>query len=727
MNNESQISKFKKKARSFPYWVLTVSLLFTCWVTYYIHSVDQAKSLVRFTNSVQESKGALQDFVNTYSALLRGASGLFSASEEVTAAEFRTYVERLRIPEFYPGIRGLGFAQRVLPEERQKVTQHMRESGQTNFTIWPEGERDQYFPIVYLEPLDNWNARALGYDTYSDEIRRDAMLRAIHQGFSVSGIVNLVQDSQNPTERGFMIYLSAYRGPEVPKSDLDRRNKLLGFVYSPFRASDFFTKIFEGKDTSLINLEAYDGEQTPKNLLYKSPLRSPAKPMFRAVESFPIGGRVWTLVYRSTPEFEQTLQGSHAMGIFFGGLVISLGIFGVTVFIARAWERTERSEFQLLSERERLRASEELHRTISETAADAIVTIDEANEIISVNRAAERIFGYPPEEMLGRDFSMLVPERMRTGNAFSLKDFLSRGKQTARSRLEMFGRHKNGGEIPLEISFGEISTGNKRIFTGIIRDITERKKAEEQIRDLNRDLERRVSARTAELQEANSQMEAFVYSIAHDLRAPLRAMRGFAQVLNDDYASSLDEQARDYTKRIVSSAKFMDDLINDLLAFSRITRSQVELSPISLDAALLQVRQQLAPEIREKKAEIEVVGALPIVLAHEATLRQVITNLLSNSLKFVSPGIQPVIKIHSEDAGLYWRVWIEDNGIGIAPEYRKRIFGIFERLHGGAYSGTGIGLAIVRKGIERMSGKVGVESELGKGSRFWFELPKAAT
>jgi signal transduction histidine kinase len=251
------------------------------------------------------------------------------------------------------------------------------------------------------------------------------------------------------------------------------------------------------------------------------------------------------------------------------------------------------------------------------------------------------------------------------------------------------------------------------------------KASEEEVRRLNRDLERRVTERTAELLEANNQMEAFVYSIAHDLRAPLRSMRGFAQALREDYQVHFDEQAIDYANRIVASAKFMDDLINDLLSFSKITRGDLDLAPINMELILRQVREQLADEIKEKHAVIESPEKLPYVMAHEATVRQIMTNLVCNSLKFVTDSVAPRITVRAEDAKTHWRIWVEDNGIGIAPQYRDRIFGIFERLHGSNYAGTGIGLAIVRKGVERMNGSVGFESEPGKGSRFWFELRKA--
>ncbi len=725
MKDEIPAQEFKKPARPYPFLVLALSLLFTCSATFYLATINRTKNLARVANVTMETENTIRDSLNTYTALLRGGAGLFAASEVVTRQEFHTYFQRLRAEHFYPGLGGFGFAKRVRPGERAALVEEMRRQGQTNFAIWPTGERTDYFPAIYLEPLNWRNQRAIGYDMFSESIRRESMLNAARRGLAISGKVTLAQETETDQQAGFLIYAGIFSKGDFPATDPEREKELSGFIFSPFRADDYFTGIFSGERKLSVNLEVYDGDQvSEKSLLHRSRNSPSAKPRFTIIHKFPVAGRTWTLIHRTTPKFEQTLERSNVLWVFITGLGVSLILFAVTFVVSKARRRAEQSEWELLRERERLRTSEELHRTIAETAADAIITIDEESTIISANRAAERIFGYKIEEMLGHSLTMLMPENMRARHQVGFSRFLATGeKKISWGGIELPGQHKNGQKIPLEISFGEIQKKGKRLFTGIIRDITERKKSEEEIWNLNRDLERRVSLRTGELQEANTQMESFVYSIAHDLRAPLRAMRGFAQALGEDYNDALDAQGKDYAKRIISSAKFMDELINDLLSFSRITRTELELTPVNLNDVLIQVRHQLAENIQETKAIIEV-SSLPEVIAHETTLRQILINLLSNSIKFVAPNVHPHIVIRSEDAENFYRIWIEDNGIGIDPQFRSRIFGIFERLHGGTYPGTGIGLAIVLKGIERMNGQVGVESELGKGSRFWFELPK---
>src|SRR5438477_189863 len=203
-------------------------------------------------------------------------------------------------------------------------------------------------------------------------------------------------------------------------------------------------------------------------------------------------------------------------------------------------------------------------------------------------------------------------------------------------------------------------------------------------------------------------------------------MQGFASALVEECSEQLDTTGREYAGRIISSGQYMDTLLRDLLAYSRLTASELALSPVDLNALLNDVIEQLQNELQEKNAVVKVEPSLDQVLGHASTLRHVFGNLIGNALKFTDPGARPHVRIFTEAGTNSVRVWVEDDGIGIAAEHQGRIFGLFERLHSGpTYSGTGVGLAIVRKGAERMGGRVGVESKVGKGSRFWVELAAA--
>jgi PAS domain S-box-containing protein len=255
-------------------------------------------------------------------------------------------------------------------------------------------------------------------------------------------------------------------------------------------------------------------------------------------------------------------------------------------------------------------------------------------------------------------------------------------------------------------------------YVGGAMDITERKRAEER-------LEKKVAERTAQLEASNAQLEDYVYTIAHDLRAPLRSMQSFSKLLLEEYAARLDETAQGYAQRIVRAAGTLDTMVTDLLAYSRVMRAEMALGPVDLLEAWSAAAAQHEQAIKEPRAMIETSPALAgtTVRAHAATLVQVFANLLSNAIKFVPAGVAPFIRVWTETTNDRVRVWISDNGIGIAPEYHEKIFRVFERLHGKAYSGTGVGLAIVQTGIRRMAGDVGLTSSPGEGAKFWIELP----
>ena len=240
------------------------------------------------------------------------------------------------------------------------------------------------------------------------------------------------------------------------------------------------------------------------------------------------------------------------------------------------------------------------------------------------------------------------------------------------------------------------------------------------------ELEAKVAQRTAQLEEINQELKAFSYSISHDLKAPLRAIQGFSTALLEDYGRDLDDLGREYAHRLVSSAQHMEMLIQDLLTYSRLSRSQIELTSVNLSLVINKALQQLQTPIKSSQAQITVELPLASIYGNSTVLTQVVTNLISNAIKFVASSEIAQIRISTETKEDRVRLWIEDNGIGIKPQHQSRIFRVFERLHGlETYPGTGIGLAIAKKGIERIGGEIGVESQPNCGSRFWIEGTKS--
>lgn len=372
-----------------------------------------------------------------------------------------------------------------------------------------------------------------------------------------------------------------------------------------------------------------------------------------------------------------------------------------------------------------LSESEQRFRAMFEQAAVGMALISMEGRWLEPNDKLCNVLGYTRSELVGRPCQDIAHPDDGDASADVVRR-LTHNEIVSHSAEERY-RHKSGALVWMNVTRGLVreADGTPKYFVAVLEDIGARKQAEAALRSLTRELETRVAARTAELAETNAELEAFTYTVSHDLRAPLRAMQGLAQALREDYAAALDTAGHDYVARVIAAAARMDALIQDLLAYSHLARAALQPATVDLKKILEAAQEQLAFDIRKSHAIIDIVTPLASVSAHASTLVQVVVNLLANAIKFVKPGTQPRIRIWTETRAGHARLWVQDEGIGIDAEHRERIFRVFERLHGiETYPGTGIGLAIVRKGIERMGGATGVESN-AIGSRFWIELPLA--
>jgi PAS domain S-box-containing protein len=367
--------------------------------------------------------------------------------------------------------------------------------------------------------------------------------------------------------------------------------------------------------------------------------------------------------------------------------------------------------------RYRLKEREDVLRSISEV----FFSVDHEFRYTFFNEKAQQVGGKSEQELLGQNMWDAFPALKNT-------NFHRQLEQVARERKILVAEYLGpitGGWFEMRIY--PSAAGISALFV----DISARKKAEEsltqaqeQLRQANANLECAVAERTGQLQEANQRLEELLYSIAHDLRSPLRSMQGFAQALVDDYASALDDRAREYGQRMTSAAFFMDRMLRDLLELGRITKSALQFETVSVAETWASALAQNEKAIQNSGAQVDAAADLGHVTANRTLLEQILANLLGNALKFTRPRTPPHVKIWSEqlDAGTL-AVFVEDNGIGIEDQYHDKIFRVFERLHGSLYEGTGIGLAIARKAAERMHGHLDLTSSLATGTRFRLRLP----
>lgn len=385
----------------------------------------------------------------------------------------------------------------------------------------------------------------------------------------------------------------------------------------------------------------------------------------------------------------------------FGVIILVMSI--ILIILGLTWYITV-----LLNKRDKTKQLiEKKFELLLQSAPDAMIISNTKGIIELINNQTEKLFGYTKEEMIGMPVESLVPKDSRKKHVHHRHAYHADPKiRSMGAGLELFAVRKDGTQFPVEISLSPIITEQGQIVSSSIRDITDRKDLQDQLR------------------KSNEEMSAFTYSVSHDLRAPLRSVIGFTSILEEDYGNKLDEEAKRITATIKNSAVRMGHLIDDLLAFSRMGRQQLVKTEIDTNKML----EDCINEIVQQQKPIAIswkIDDLPQVLADHTTLKQVWINLLSNAIKYSSPRPSPEVVIGSYSEENNYVFFIRDNGVGFDSAYTHKLFKVFQRLHDAdEFEGTGVGLALVDKIISRHGGRVWAESKLNEGACFYFSLPR---
>jgi PAS domain S-box-containing protein len=370
--------------------------------------------------------------------------------------------------------------------------------------------------------------------------------------------------------------------------------------------------------------------------------------------------------------------------------------------------------------------ADEMFRLAVEAAPNAMVMVDGKGNIILVNAPTETMFGYRREELMGQDVDILLRVEDRGPHREHRSAFMHEPRARRMSGRELHGRRKDGTQFPVEVGLNPIHTDQGTWVLSAIVDISERKRAEEEIKSLNQDLERRVAERTAELGSAISELESFAYSVSHDLRAPLRQIAGFSKILVEECGSELSADSRKYLTRVHEGAQQMGALIDDLLNFAKIGRQPVKRRLTPLRAVIDQALDILKPEFEGREIEWQI-DSLWSVECDPDLLRQVFINLLENALKYSRGRACAVIQVGQASLEQQQVVFVRDNGTGFDMRYADKLFGVFQRLHRAQeFEGTGVGLAIAQRIIHKHGGRIWAEAQPEKGATFFFTIPNGS-
>jgi PAS domain S-box-containing protein len=467
-----------------PSFILTGTLLLTALYSYYAFIAAKAKDQLRFENAVQQTQSKIENQLETHTALLRASSGLFVSSTRVTRQEFQIYVERLDLRRRYPGIQGIGYSARVLPDQIPDLIAEMQSQGLENFALRPESPRSEYHTILYLEPSDARNQVAIGFDMFTEATRRAAMQRARDTGNpAASGRVTLVQEIDAQKQAGFLIYMPIYQGGRVPTTVNDRRAALQGFVYSPFRADDLLSSIFGDESQLLVDFEVYDGSDIrPDKLLHGSPQRDDSPNHFQTVRRLTIAGETWTLVFFPRPELAIDSEMRRVPYILISGGLVSFVLFLMMQSQIRARQSAERAAFDLQRSQSALRQSESRLRCLIDANIIGIIIANVKGEVLEANDAFLNMIGYSREEVMtgAINWREITPPEYLPLDDRGREEMQQRGSHAPYEKAYL---RKDGTRVPVVVGTALLDEENLGI--GFLLDITDRKQAEEALQRTN--------------------------------------------------------------------------------------------------------------------------------------------------------------------------------------------------------------------------------------------------
>ncbi|MGN7437150.1 MAG: CHASE domain-containing protein [Alcanivorax sp.] len=660
-----------------------------------------------FETLVIETHEAIKQRYALYEESLISGLGLYYASESVERHEWEKYVVTLNIDRTMPGINGIGYIDYVKNTHLPEYLKTVRADNAPDFTNHPETAFNDKFIIKYIEPVSA-NKEAVGLDIGFEKNRREAAERARDSGTTtITKKILLVQDNQK--QAGFLYLIPVYKTKMTPETVKERRQQLQGWVYAPFIGSNFFKDINSFNNHQL-DFTVYDGDDiTNQDIIYTSgqkTVHGKNKNILNMRTVLNFAGSEWTILWCANNAYTPPAGMILSYALLILGLCFSVALFFILDnLIHKNSEITRRVEEQTA----RLKEASEFRRIIGNTIPDYLFVKDEEFRIVEANDTFLTL--YPDktrEEIIGR--TMLEGHDKKEAEEFLEND--KKAFKKGYSGVEETIKFPDGTTRTLftkKVRFQNAS--GQPFILGIAQDITAAKKAKEQILKTNKELER-----------SNIELQRFAQIASHDLQEPLRKITSFINELEEHLEDQLDEDARFYMKFIRGGADQMHNLVKGLLQYSTVNKNKPDIQKIDTNEVIKIAIDNLSESIKETGAEITY-DTLPTVYYDRVMLTQIFQNLIGNAIKYKSEKT-PKITISAEKLADCWEFSVDDNGMGMEEKYLDRIFDMFQRLHRKEdIPGTGIGLSLCQKIVERYGGIIWVESEPEKGSTFIFTIP----
>lgn len=694
-----------------PWLALLLGLLGTGLLSYSVKLDIERDEYRQFAFYCDQVRLKIAARLDAHKQILLSGAAMFDASETVNRQEWHNFVQRLRSDEHFNGIQGLGFSEWILPEQLAAHQAKIRAEGFPEYVVRPEGKRDAYTSIVFLEPFSERNLRAFGYDMYSETVRRAAMEQARDENkVSLSGKVTLVQETDKNKQAGTLMYIPVYRKNQPVDTVERRRSALLGWVYSPFRMTDLLDKLVPNIDDNTmphVHLRVYDGHAAKaEKLLYNSAepgyagLPDPAS-IIEIETAF--NGTAWTLQFEKIAGIEGIYNYSKLWIVLGGGAFSSFLLFLLLRTYLNTSINATKMAYELTTQ---LRESEQRFRLMADSAPVLIWLAGTDKLCYYFNKVWLDFTGRTQEQEQGNGWADGVhPDDYQ----HCLNTYIQAFDQRLDFSME-YRLRRHDGEYRWLIDTGRPRYADNHIFLGYIGscvDITERKQTEDK------------------LARAHAELQQFTHIAAHHLQEPARRLVSFTQrlrthlpqeQLNEDIATSLHF--------IEQGAARQSALIHDIQWYLASDQPRSAMGKVAVEDVIAKLLQQKESAMRKTGARVDCNVLCPAYI-DLPRLKDIFSILLDNSLYYCHLKLTPHIQISSElKAGrVIYR--FADNGIGIPAEYRERVFAVFERLqvHDNQDS-TGIGLAIVRRIVESCGGSVSLQETPGGGTTVVFDLPE---
>ena len=720
---------------------LMIGLVATAVGTYQTRRYYDALARFQFERLANLLNDEVQRRMNQPVYGLKGARGVYAASKSVERLEFRAYVESRDLPREFPGVLGLGFIQRVPRAELERFIAAERADDAPEFSVQTDSTAPDLYVVKFMDPLEP-NRLTYGFDAGSEPARRAAMERAVRTGEPTLSRRLLLRRDQ-PDRTGFYYLVPVYRNGTHPVTAVEREANLVGLVFARIAMTEAMQGLMASA-RDLVDVEIFEGSvRDEKNLLFdadyvpvsveRDARQAPfAGRLFNQVTQITVGGQVWTLAMTSTVAFDATVERSVPIFVGVTGTLISCLLAGVMLTLGRSRARAVQLAEKMTID---LQASEVEARRMAEVARDSEqrlvamtaqapgvifqfeVTLDNRRSFPFISAGYRALFGREPEEVLKRSAVLLTtvdPEDRGLVHASMERAIV----QVAPWVLSFRIRRPDGGVRWIQANSAvDRRPDGTRVWFGVLSDTTELQEAR----------------RSAEA--ANVSKSQFLATMSHEIRTPMNGVIGMTSLLLD---TPLTTQQKEFTEIIRQSGESLLTLINDILDFSKIEAGQLSLDarPFRLETLTARVASLLGATAVAKGLELRLeppADALGPLQGDALRLEQVLINLTGNAIKFTAQG-EVVIRIaplHLGETEVRLRFAVQDTGIGISPEAQARLFDPFTQADSGIsrrFGGTGLGLSISKRLVELMGGMIGVDSQPGQGSTFWFELsfPRAS-